>query len=340
MTSVSESYRAKNDRKGYFWVPDEFIRQLRCNVFVKGLCMVLYSHANESGESFPGIVLIASEAGMSKTQTRRAAKEGEQLGLFVVQRVKGSVNRYKLLDPMFWSCESVVAPKANDTASRESPVAPKNDEPTPGESALPRPVRAPKEYPSKEYPNKKDRLLVPDGFDRFWDLWPVDYKVNRKKALQEWESIDPDDALVQHILAALKIQKQSKPWARSIGIPHPANWIRDERWLDNRGASDNGAEKAKGNIGSEQHQVNKGAEASNHSVSSPLCHRPGWGYFRMIDGNKVPVPDNEVSEEIRRKVAPKQNGDVGRGPNQQPLLEDLVGKMSMPLGLTDRRRKR
>ena len=72
----------------------------------------------------------------------------------------------------------------------------------------------------------------PDGFDRFWELYPR--KEGKKAARKAWDKIRPGIELQTQIRNALRQQKTSDQWTRDGGqyIPHPATWLNGERWKD------------------------------------------------------------------------------------------------------------
>ena len=78
---------------------------------------------------------------------------------------------------------------------------------------------------AKERPDWK-----PERFEQFWNFYGV--KVNRQRAIKEWDKLHPDDALIDQMARTLKRQKRSDLWSRGIGIPHPAQWLKVRRWED------------------------------------------------------------------------------------------------------------
>lgn len=101
--------------------------------------------------------------------------------------------------------------------------------------------RAPDDPPEPEPPKRRTRKKktkepkkVPDWnpkrFAQFWDYYGM--KVNKQRAIEEWDKLCPDDALIDHMARTLKRQKASEMWQRGIGIPQPAQWIKDRRWED------------------------------------------------------------------------------------------------------------
>jgi hypothetical protein len=94
-------------------------------------------------------------------------------------------------------------------------------EPPPGGGSTPEP-KAPPRKGDKPHPL----------FDRFWAPYP--HKTAKAKAAQAFAKIDPDEALLERILAALSWQSCSEAWRKDGGkfIPHPATWLNGKRWED------------------------------------------------------------------------------------------------------------
>jgi len=72
----------------------------------------------------------------------------------------------------------------------------------------------------------------PHGFDRFWAAYPK--KKAKKDALKSFTRINPDETLLEAILAAIDKAKKLEDWSKDDGryIPHPATWLNGQRWLD------------------------------------------------------------------------------------------------------------
>jgi len=51
-------------------------------------------------------------------------------------------------------------------------------------------------------------------------------------AVEEWDKLQPDDALIDRMARALARQKASEEWQRGIGIPYACRWLRKRRWED------------------------------------------------------------------------------------------------------------
>lgn len=85
--------------------------------------------------------------------------------------------------------------------------------------------------------NKKNNInnTCPDcemKFSIFWNAYPK--KVAKKKALESFKKIQPDNELMKVILKAIEEQKQTEQWRKDAGkyIPMPVTWLNQERWND------------------------------------------------------------------------------------------------------------
>ena len=89
----------------------------------------------------------------------------------------------------------------------------------------------------KEKDKNKDIPLKPPkgggvAFEAFWVAYPR--HTNKQAALKAFLRLNPDDVLMQTILKAISIQRQSDQWTRDGWqyIPHPATWLNGRRWED------------------------------------------------------------------------------------------------------------
>lgn len=69
-------------------------------------------------------------------------------------------------------------------------------------------------------------------FDTFWKAYPR--KVAKGAARTAWERTKSIRPSIDVLLQAIEQQKQQEQWQRDGGmfIPHPATWLRQERWED------------------------------------------------------------------------------------------------------------
>jgi hypothetical protein len=69
-------------------------------------------------------------------------------------------------------------------------------------------------------------------FDRFWAAYPR--KASKGQAKQWFSRVNPDERLLQQILAGIERAKGSDQWRKDGGkfIPYPATWLRAVGWQD------------------------------------------------------------------------------------------------------------
>ena len=84
-------------------------------------------------------------------------------------------------------------------------------------------------YTRRVISNQDDPL-----FDEFWSAYPR--KVGKDDARKAWRTRKPDATLLETMLEALQWQRTSASWTKDGGeyIPHPATYLRQGRWQDER----------------------------------------------------------------------------------------------------------
>lgn len=71
-----------------------------------------------------------------------------------------------------------------------------------------------------------------DDFEIFWRAYPR--RVAKAVARKAWFQTAKIRPPLEELLAAINNQCQSEQWQKDGGqyIPHPATWLRGERWSD------------------------------------------------------------------------------------------------------------
>lgn len=72
----------------------------------------------------------------------------------------------------------------------------------------------------------------PERFAGFWDYYPRSARQNKQDAMDAWDELRPDDALIATIGKALKKLKATELWQRGIGIPYPQKFLRKQLWTN------------------------------------------------------------------------------------------------------------
>jgi len=69
-------------------------------------------------------------------------------------------------------------------------------------------------------------------FDEFWALYPK--KIAKGDARKAWGQTQAIRPPIKYMIEAIKKHCQQDQWMREGGkfIPHPATWLRQERWED------------------------------------------------------------------------------------------------------------
>lgn len=75
-------------------------------------------------------------------------------------------------------------------------------------------------------------IVPPSAFDRFWAAYPK--KVGKQAARKAFERIK--GVPVEKMIQAVEYQRSTEQWRKNNGqfIPHPATWLNQGRWEDER----------------------------------------------------------------------------------------------------------
>ena len=91
-----------------------------------------------------------------------------------------------------------------------------------------------KEFITKDIPpiSPKGKTDCSDLFNQFWDAYPK--HIAKQSAVKAFEKLKPDEKLLEAMLKAIAMQKESKQWEKDGGafIPYPATWLNQRRWED------------------------------------------------------------------------------------------------------------
>jgi hypothetical protein len=81
-------------------------------------------------------------------------------------------------------------------------------------------------------PKGAERSSYASRFVLFWQAYPK--KTGKGAAEKSFSRQKVDDTLLDIILKAIEIQKQSEQWQKNGGqfIPNPATWLNQKRWED------------------------------------------------------------------------------------------------------------
>ena len=100
-----------------------------------------------------------------------------------------------------------------------------------------------KEFITKDIPpiSPKGKTDCSDLFNKFWAAYPK--HIAKQSAVKAFEKLKPDEKLLEAMLKAIEMQRESKQWEKDGGafIPYPATWLNQRRWEDElpQGETDN-----------------------------------------------------------------------------------------------------
>lgn len=112
-------------------------------------------------------------------------------------------------------------------------------------TALPETKKRRGRKPRAEKPASPD---LPEDFLRFWKAYPRHLGYMRPSALEAWKSINPDEGTAQQILDGLNdwLEAWKAQNTEYQYIPIPANFLKQQRWLDGAEARRQSQRKAIG----------------------------------------------------------------------------------------------
>lgn len=119
-------------------------------------------------------------------------------------------------------------------------------------------------------------------FELFWAAWPRKVaKAEARKAWAQTARVRPD---LQTILTAIKAACGTEQWMRGQGqyIPHPATWLRGERWEDEHEVKLPGVVNAK-----PWHETASGIEAKGVELGLSPSQFESWPAFKQAVMHRV-----------------------------------------------------
>ena len=72
----------------------------------------------------------------------------------------------------------------------------------------------------------------PERFEGLWKFYPAKGRKSKQDAMDAWDALKPDDALIDTMAKALRKLKATEEWQRNVGVPYVATFLRGQRWLD------------------------------------------------------------------------------------------------------------
>ena len=239
------------EQRGYWGViPGEVMHDKELPHAGKLLYLVLSSMAHKNGYCWPSNETLAAELDLSKRRVQQMLVQLQEKGYIrvSVQRAEGTNE----VERRYIYCGLFVG-KELPPPSGENPPDPHEKNFTPSckishdpheishsciigrkdisENIPPLPPTG-----GKRSGRKKDKSVPswnPERFEAFWEYYRTHARgEDRQGAVQAWDKLQPDDALIAVMGRALQAQVASKSWREGIGIPYAKRWLSNQRWKD------------------------------------------------------------------------------------------------------------
>lgn len=235
-----------------YWgvIPGEVFHDQELTAAAKLLYLVLSSMAHKDGYCWPSNETLASEMALSKRRVQELLSKLQERGYVrvAVQRAEGTneVERRYIYCGLFMDRETP-PPSGEDTPgppaeSRTPSCENSHDPPAKSRTCIIGRKDIPENIPplpptgGRRTGRKKDKSVPawnPERFEAFWEYYRTHARgEDRQGAVQAWDKLQPDDALIDTMARALQTQVRSKAWQEGIGIPYAKRWLKNARWTD------------------------------------------------------------------------------------------------------------
>lgn len=203
------------------------------------VALAIADSARDDGKAWPGIESLAGKARCSTRRAQEVIREMERDGKLVVEPRTGPnfTNTYIVRTPQpshrqprngCTTTPATVAPlkPSHPATERTETLQPDVSDPCNGASA-----RCTQTVENRVEPKHNRGLCA--HFVRFWDVYPR--KVGKDRAVRMWKKKKCAEH-IDAIVAAIGWQRDLEQWKKDDGefIPHPATWLNDGRWNDER----------------------------------------------------------------------------------------------------------
>ena len=186
------------------------------------ILLAIADFADDEGMAYPSISTLAKKARLSRRHTQRILRRLVRVKELIIHPGKGQhgSNLYQVTLCQGDNMSGVTSDaQGGDISCQEgvTPMSPKPSEETVKESLFRRGPITPSNEP---------------GFMKFWEAYPK--KMGKLAAIQVWNKLKPCDDLVEVMLRAINVAKQTDQWRNHRGrfIPYPATWLNGGRWED------------------------------------------------------------------------------------------------------------
>lgn len=232
-------------RKNFTVMSNHHLQNKALSLKAKGLLSYMLSLPDDWDYSIGGLAANNKEG---RAAVRSALVELEDAGYLIRSQCRSECggfagNRYIVYEiphqdtddyPLCENCTTdETAPPLCDFASAGNPSAENRTQLNTNlqNTKLIKPPKAPqggrrrRESKAKSQPGWK-----PERFAKFWAFYPRGE--SKQAAINAWDKLKPDDALIDTMATALVVQTQREDWKRGVGIPYASTWLNQRRWED------------------------------------------------------------------------------------------------------------
>ncbi len=215
-------------RRSFTVLPNQLLRDKSLSLTAKGLFAMMASYPDDWEYSVRG---LAADIGCGRDKVRSALQNLEDSGYLLREQVhtesgKFAGNLYVLYDEKISPLPGFPAPE------NPLPENPAQTKERLTKERLNNPPISPQGGKGRRKAHKDAPDWQPDRFAGFWAYYPQRGRKDKQAAIQAWDKLRPDDALIAAIGRALRMLKASEDWQRGVGIPYAATFLNGERWHD------------------------------------------------------------------------------------------------------------
>lgn len=242
--------------RGYTVLQNSMIVDKRLTLKTKGLFAVILSRPSTWDFSVAG---LAAFCGCGRDAVRGALKELEEAGYLTRQQLHGEGGAFA--GNLYTIQESSSPPALSDgedpplsenptTVDAPLPDFPSAEKPSAGnpternkdlkKEGLKEPPIVPQggqgggEKPKRGSRRRREPREAPDWkperFAGLWAFYPKRGRQNKQDAMNAWDDLKPDDALIDTMARALVKLMATDLWKRGHGIPYVGTFLRQRRW--------------------------------------------------------------------------------------------------------------
>ena len=239
------------EQRGYWGViPGEVMHDKELPHAGKLLYLVLSSMAHKNGYCWPSNETLAAELNLSKRRVRELLAMLQERG-YIRVHVRRTEETSEV-ERRFIYCGRFPDRETAPPSGEDLPDPPAEDCLPSGEISPDPPAKSrtciigrkdlPEHIPplpptgGKRDGRKRDKSVPswkPERFEAFWEYYRTHARgEDRQGAVQEWDKLQPDDALIDTMARALQAQVRSESWRDGVGIPYAKRWLKHARWTD------------------------------------------------------------------------------------------------------------